>query len=189
MSDERRRAKNKNSRRSRPIIGLLINRTRSADRDEPFKRNDAIYTGAISAHTRLLLPLPRVQRIIGFHSGYTNGICPSIVSFLSPSPSNRRVCVYQPDTTIEIRNVSIFFLLSLWTSSPFFFERGEKIVFVDDQPPFVEVDWSRMSDEKPVNREIFQRSRPAALLIVWNIYERQIRNVELEGLLSGFHHR
>lgn len=105
-----------------------------------------------------------------------------------PSPSNRRVCVYQPDTTIEIRNVSIFFLLSLWTSSPLFFERGEKIVFVGDQPPFVEVDWSRMSDEKPVNRGIFQRW-PAALLIVWNIYERQIRNVELEGLLSGFHHR
>lgn len=49
--------------------------------------------------------------------------------FPPPSPSNRRVCVYQPDTTIEIRNVSIFFLLFLWTSSPLFFSNAARRSF------------------------------------------------------------
>lgn len=168
VSDERRRAKNKNSRRSRPIIGLLINRTRSADRDEPFKRNDAIYTGAISAHTRLLLPLPRVQRIIGFHSGYTNGICPSstdrsLSSTLSFQSSRVRISTRHNNRNSKRIDLLPPFPLNI--VPPFFFERGEKIVFVGDQPPFVEIDRSRMSDEKPVNRGIFQRW-PAALLIV-----------------------
>lgn len=63
----------------------------------------------------------------------------------------------------SIRNLSIFFLLSLSNPlnivAPFFRTcRGREDRSRRRRPrPFVEVDSSRMSDEKPVNRGIFQR--------------------------------
>lgn len=88
------------------------------------------------------------------------GLLPSILSFQSS-----RVRISTRHNNRNSKRIDLLPPFPLNIVPPFFFERGDKIVFVDDQPPFVEIDRSRMSDEKPVNRGIFQRW-PAALLIV-----------------------
>lgn len=106
------------------------------------------------------------------------------IVYRSPSTLSSLACAYINPTQQSIRNVSIFFLFSLFNPlnivAPFFRKDGEKIVFVDDQNLCGN---GLIADEKPVNRGIFQRKIETRgprywLLIVWNIYERQIRNVE-----------
>lgn len=96
------------------------------------------------------------------------------IVYRSPSTLSSLACAYINPTQQSIRNVSIFFLFSLFNPlnivAPFFRKDGEKWSSSSTTKTFVEMDWSRTKSQS-IEGFFKGRSRPGARGIGYLSYE------------------